>query len=90
MGTTAYPHRYRPIHHRLLTRTTTGTCGSGGIRVLLLRLLHADNGNGGWRGVTGAGNTSSVRNLDVDKVGAVMGHGVMMVIIVVERIKRSR
>jgi hypothetical protein len=68
-GTTAYPHRHRPIHHRLLTRTTTGTCGSGGTRVLLLRVLHADGGNRGWCGFTGAGNTSSVRNLDVDKVG---------------------
>jgi hypothetical protein len=56
--------------------TTTGTCGSGGIRV-----LHADDGNQGC-GFAGAGNTSGVRNLDVDKVGAadsltgaVHGHG---------------
>ena len=30
----AYPHRHRPIHHGLPTRTITGTCSSGGIRVL--------------------------------------------------------
>jgi energy-converting hydrogenase Eha subunit C len=39
------------------------------------------------------GNTSSVRNLDVDKVGAadsLTGAVMVMVIIVVERIKRSR
>ena len=80
-GTTAYPHRHRPVHHGLPMRTTTGTCGSGGILV-----LHVDDGNGWWCGFTAAGNTSSVRNLDIDKVGAVM----VMVIIVVERVKRSR
>jgi hypothetical protein len=69
------------------TRTTTGTCGSGGIRV-----LHADDGNQGC-GFAGAGNTSGVRNLDVDKVGAadsLTGAVMVMMIIVVERIKRSR
>jgi hypothetical protein len=67
MGGTALwlnPHRRRPIHHGLPTRTTTGTCGSGGIRA-----RHADDGNGGWYGFAGAGNASSVRNLHVDKVG---------------------
>jgi hypothetical protein len=59
------PHRRRPIHHGLPTRTITGTCGSGGIRA-----LHVDDGNGGWYGFAGAGNASSVRNLHVDKVGA--------------------
>jgi hypothetical protein len=80
-GTTAYPHRRRPIYHRLPMRTTTSTCGSGAIRV-----LHPDDANGGWCRFAGAGNTSSVRNLDIDKVGAV----IIMVIIVVERTKLSR
>jgi hypothetical protein len=67
-GTTAYPHRCRPIHHGLPTRTTTGTCGSGGIRV-----LHTtDDANRGWCGFMAAGNTKNVWNLDVDKAGAVM------------------
>ena len=66
MSTTAHPHRHRPIHHGLPTRGTTGTCGRGDIRV-----LHADDVSGGaWGGLAGAGNTSIVRNLDVDKVGA--------------------
>ena len=39
-GTMAYPHRCRPITNGLLTRTTTGTCDSGSIRV-----LHADDAN---------------------------------------------
>jgi hypothetical protein len=70
--------------------TTTGTCGSGGIRV-----LHAGDAKGGWCEFAGAGNTNSVRNLDVDKVeaadsltGAVMV--MVLVIIVIERIKCSR
>ena len=29
-----YPHRRRSIHHGVLTRKTTSTCGSGGIRFL--------------------------------------------------------
>ena len=87
-GTTAYPHRRRPAHHGLPTRTTTGTRGSGGILV-----LHVDDGNGRWCEFAGAGNTCSVRNLDVDKVGAadsLTGAVMAMVIVVVERIKRSR
>ena len=66
----------RPIHHGLPMRTTTGTCVSGGLRV-----LHADDGNGGWREFAG------------DKVGAAdsfIWAVVVMVIIVAERIKRSR
>jgi hypothetical protein len=61
--------------------------GSGGIRV-----LHADDGNKGWDGFAGAGNPSSVRNLDVDKVGVAdsLTGAVVMAIMVVERIKRSR
>src|SRR6266566_6748338 len=62
-GTTTYLHRRRPIHHGLPTRTTTCTCGSGGIRV-----LQTDDGHGGWCRFAGAGNTSGVWNLDVDKV----------------------
>jgi hypothetical protein len=87
-GTTAYPHRRRPIDYGLPTRAATRTCGSGGIRV-----LHPDDANGGWCGFTGAGNTNSVRNLDVDKVGAAdsLTQVVMViVIIVVERIKSSK
>jgi hypothetical protein len=52
------------------------------------KVLHADDRNEGWRGFAGDGNTGSVRNLDVgaaNSLGAVM----IMVIIVVERIKRS-
>ena len=64
-GTMAYPHHHRPIHHGLPTRTTAGLCGSDGIRV-----LHADDANRGWCGFVGAGNTGSVRSLDVDKVEA--------------------
>ena len=63
-GTTAYPHRCRPITNGLPTRTTTGTCDSGSIRV-----LHADDANEGWCGFAGARNIGSVRDLDVDKVG---------------------
>lgn len=69
--------------------TTTGTCGSSGIRA-----LHADDANGGSSRFAGAGNISSARNLDVDKVGAadsLLAVVVMvMVIIVVERIKIKR
>src|ERR1700755_1626999 len=64
MGNTAYPHRHRPVHHGLPMRTTTGTCGSGSIII-----LHVDDGKGRWCGFAGAGNTSSVRNLEVDIVG---------------------
>ncbi|KAF8497805.1 hypothetical protein F5888DRAFT_1634238 [Russula emetica] len=49
--------------------------------------------NDGWCGFAGPGNTSSVRNLDVDKAWAVdslTGAVIIMVIIVVERMKRSR
>jgi hypothetical protein len=57
----------------LPTRTTAGTCGSGGIRV-----LHTtDDANRGWCGFVAAGSTNNVWNLDVDKAGAVM---VMLVI----------
>jgi hypothetical protein len=77
------------LYYGLLTRTITGTCGSSGIRV-----LHADDANGGSCGFAQAGNTSSARNLDVDKVGAadsLLAVVVMvMVIIVVERIKIKR
>ena len=67
IGTTAYLYRRRAIHHWLPTRTTTSTCGSGDFRVLH---AHADNVNGGaCCGFAGAGYTSSVRNLDIDKVG---------------------
>ena len=44
--------------------------------------MHDDDGGGFAR----AGNSSSLRNLDVSKVGAVM----VMVIIVIKRIRRSR
>jgi hypothetical protein len=86
-GTTAYPHRRRPIHHRLPTRTRTGMWGNGGIRV-----LYPEDANGGWCEFAGAGNTSSVWYLDVNKVGAadsLSGVVMVMVFIVVERIKRS-
>ena len=76
-GTTAYPHHRCEIHHGLPTHTTTGTYGSGGIQI-----VHDDDGCG----FAGAGNSSSVRNLEVGKVGAVT----VMVIIVVNRIKHSR
>ena len=75
------PSRAPDAHH-------TGTCGKGGIRA-----LHADNGKGGWHRFAGAGDGSSVRNLDVDKVGAadsLTGAVVIMVTIVIERIKRPR
>ena len=45
----------------VVIRSSTGGSGS-------LRVLHADDGNGGWYGFTGAGNTRSARNLDVGKV----------------------
>jgi hypothetical protein len=73
------PSRAPDAHHHC-------TCGSGGVRV-----LHGDDG--GWFRFAGAGHTSSVRNLDVDKVGAAdsLTRAVMvMVIIVVERVKRPR
>ena len=76
------------MHRGHPTRTTTGTWGRGGIRA-----LHADDGNGGWYGFAGAGNASGVQNLYVDKVGAadsLTGAAVITVIMVVERIKRSR
>jgi hypothetical protein len=66
-------------------RASSPARGSGGIRV-----LHADDANGGLEGV---GNTNRVRNLDVDKVGAaspLTGADMVMVIIIVEIIKLSR
>ena len=86
-GTTAYPHRCRPITHERPTCTSTGTCDSGSIRV-----LHADDANGGWCAFSGARNISSVRNPDLDKVGTAdlltgcHGHGDHRH----RRIKRSR
>ncbi len=62
--------------------STTGACGSGGIRV-----LHAEDENGGWCGFAGAGNTDSVRNFDVGEDGVVdslTGAVIVMVIIVVK------
>ena len=70
-GTRAYPHHRCQIHHGFPTHTTTGTYGRGGIRI-----IHDDDGCG----FAGAGDSSSLRNLDVDKGGAVM----IMVIIVVK------
>jgi hypothetical protein len=60
--------------------------------VVVVLVLYADDGNGGWCGFAGAGNTSSVWNLDVDKVEAadLLAGTVMvtvLVIIVIERIK---
>ena len=86
-GTTTYPNRHPPNHQGLPTRNTTGTCVSDDIQI-----LHADDVNGGESGVgsRGAGDTSSVRNLDIDKVGAAdsrTGFVAVMVIIVIERIK---
>jgi hypothetical protein len=55
-GTTAYPHRRRPIHHGLPTHTAAGTCGSSGIQV-----LQADNANGaraGLRELAAAGRSA--------------------------------
>jgi len=57
--------------------------GIGGIPV-----LHADDRKGGWCGFAGAGNTSSVRNLNVDKVGA--AESLTGATMVIKRIKRSR
>ena len=81
-----YGYRRRPIHHELPTRTTTGTCGSGDIRV-----LHADDVNGGaWCGFAGAGDTSIVQDLNV-RVANLRTRAVMTkVIILVERIKLLR
>ena len=76
-GTTAYPHHRCQIHHGLPAHTTTSMYGRGGIQI-----VHDDDGCGFMR----AGNSSSVWNLDVGKVGAVM----VMVIIVIKRIRRSR
>jgi hypothetical protein len=81
------PHRRRPIHHGLPTRIITAMCGSGSIRV-----LHADDANGGCCGFEGVGNTNRVRNLDVDKVGSVglLTGADMIMVIIIERIKHSR
>jgi hypothetical protein len=77
-SSSSYPSWAPDVHHYC-------TCGSGGIRV-----LHAGDTKGGWCGFAGAGDISSVRNLDVDDslTGAVMV--MVLVIIVVQRIKRSR
>lgn len=88
-ATMAYPHRRRrrPIDHGLSMCTTTSTYSSGKIRV-----LHADDADGGWCGFTGAGNTSSVLNLEVEKVGvadSLTRAVITMVIIVGEQIKCS-
>ena len=86
-GMAAYPYRRYAIHHGLPTRTTTSTCGSGDFRVLR---GHADDVNGGGCcGFAGAGYTSSlsVRNLDIDKVGAANSLIGAVMAIVVERIK---
>ena len=85
IGTTAYQYRRRAIHHGLPTRTTSSTCGSGNFRVLQ---AHSDDVNrGACCGFAGAGYTSSVRNLDIDKVGAADSLIAAVMAIVVERIK---
>ena len=85
IGTAAYPYRRRAIHHGLPTRTTSSTCGSGNFRVLH---AHSDDVNGGaCCGFAAAGYTSSVRNLDIDKVGAANSLIGAVMAIVVERIK---
>jgi hypothetical protein len=58
------PHHRRPIHHGLRTRTTVGPGGRGSVRV-----LHPDEVTGGWCEFAGAGNTSGVRNPEVDMSG---------------------
>ena len=83
------PHHRRPIYHGGPTRTTTGACGSDGIRV-----MHADDENGG----VGSRELATpavcgISSLDVDKVGfadSLTGAVIAMVIIVIERIKRPR
>ena len=79
---TTYPHRRRSIDHELPIRNTIGTSGTGRIRV-----LHADDENGRWwcGFAAGAANTSSVRNLDIDKIGAAdsLTRAVMIMMIIV-------
>ena len=62
-GITAYSHHRYQTYHGLPTHTTTSTYGRGGIRI-----VH----NGDGCGFAGAGNSSSVRKLDIDKGGPVM------------------
>ena len=41
-GTMAYPHRRRPIHHGLPTRTITGTCGTAVFECCMLTMRAED------------------------------------------------
>jgi hypothetical protein len=88
----AYPHRRRPIYHGLPTRTTTGTCSSGGYSSPACCMLTMRT-----EGVVGPrelATPAECGNLEVDKVGAgdsLTGAVMVMVIIIVEKkIKRSR
>jgi hypothetical protein len=88
----AYPHRRRPIHHGLPTRTTTGTFSSGGYSSPACSMLTMRTE--GVVGLRELATPAKCRNLDVDKVraansliGAVM---VMVIIIVEKKIKSSR
>ena len=86
-----YPHHRRPIHHGLPTRTTTGTCGSGGYSNPACSMLTMRTE--GVVGLRELGTPAECGNLDVDRVGATdtLTDAVMvMVIIIVERIKHSR
>ena len=70
-----------------LTCSTICTCDSGGIQA-----LDVNDENGGWGRLAGAANTNSVRNLDIDKIGAgdsLTGAVMLVVTVVIERIEKA-
>ena len=54
--------------------------------------MNVNNENRGWGRLAGAANTNSVRNLDIDKIGAgdsLTGAVMFVVTIIIERIEKA-
>ena len=62
-----YPHRRRPVHHGLPTRTTTGACSSGGYSSPVCSILTMRTE--GVVGLRELVTPAACENLEVDKVG---------------------
>ena len=79
----AYPHRRRPIHHGLPTRTMTGMCSSGLYSNPACSMLTIRT-----EGVVGSRDLATPAecgNLDVDKVGAADSlSGAVMVMVIID------
>ena len=87
IGITAYPRRRRRRHRPIHQGPPTLTAVVAGIRV-----LRADDVNGTWVGSRELATPAACGIIDVDKVRVAgsLAWTVMVMIIVVERIKRSR